>query len=602
MLLKIQEPTKQSDNEQPEIAIGIDLGTSNSVVAVVRQGEQPEILADIDGQLLIPSVISFLNGRAIVGNRAIGMPNAVKSVKRLMEGKVPENFPYATAIKDNLPYVYPATNEGYSAIELSAEILKYLKFLAENHLESTIHKAVITVPAYFDDTARQATKDAAKLAGLEVLRLVNEPTAAALAYNLDAAKEGIYAIYDLGGGTFDISILRLEKGVFQVLSTGGDTALGGDDFDQAILDSFLCHVGYDQPLQNPAPYLSAAKEAKHKISQQHSANMTVVLPNNKDASHRFMKGDIEKILQPIIDKTLSICQKALNDSNIKKAEIQGVVLVGGSTRTPIVQQQVAQFFDQQPLTDLDPDTIVAQGAALQAHSLTGGKGALLLDVTPLSLGLETMGGLVEKIIPRNSPTPISKAQDFTTYQDGQTGLEIHVVQGEREMVADCRSLAKFCLSGIPPLTAGAARVRVQFNVDADGLLTVSATEQTTGQQQEIAVKPTYGISEEKMADMLYQSLQHGQADMQQRLLAQAKVDAKRVLSALDAALGKDGNLIDESERQEINQAALALQQAATQDNRDKITGAIEYLEKVSENFVEQRMNKAAREALGGLAV
>jgi molecular chaperone HscA len=540
--------------------------------------------------------------------------NVVASVKRLMGRGAADLH----AVAGVLPYeIEPGTGETdmvklriggrpRSPVEISAEILKALRVRAEAALEKPVERAVITVPAYFDDAARTATRDAARVAGLQVLRLVNEPTAAALAYGLDKGSEGLYAVYDLGGGTFDFSLLRLEKGVFQVLATGGDTALGGDDFDRAIAERMLAERKADGladrvdegAVKNA---LTLARHMKEQLSDRDQTSGRLEL-DGVPSFHALTRVEFDAMVSDPVKKTLDIARHVLTDAGMTADGIHGVVLVGGSTRVPAVRSAVAAMIGKPPLTDIDPDEVVALGAALQAEALTGGSDTLLLDVTPLSLGLETMGGLVEKIVPRNTPIPVQLAQEFTTYQDGQDAMAIHVVQGEREMVEDCRSLARFELSGIPPMTAGAARIRVTFAVDADGLLTVSAEERTTGTAQRIEVKPSYGLSHDDMADMLYDSLDYAEEDMARRLLAEAQVEAKRNLLALDAALARDGTLLSAEERAALDEARARLETAVAGDDRDAINAAAEALEALSKPFAERRMDRGIREALSGMAV
>jgi molecular chaperone HscA len=620
-LLQISEPGMSAAPHQHKLAVGIDLGTTNSLVATVRSG-MSTVLQDVHGHSLLPSVVRYLeNGEIIVGHEAQAQQskdpvNTIVSVKRFM-GRALKDI----VDKAHIPYRF-VQNQGSagmlqietragkkSPIEISAEILKSLKTRAEKALGGELTGAVITVPAYFDDAQRQATKDAARLAGLNVLRLLNEPTAAAVAYGLDNASEGIYVIYDLGGGTFDVSILRLSKGVFEVLATNGDSALGGDDFDHRIycwvLDKIRETTNNFNPLneEDTRLLLTKARQAKEWLTDNFEAQIVCRLSNGVVVDITLTADEFVEFTQNLVNKTLSPMRKAMRDADLDLKEIKGVVLVGGATRMPHVRHAVQDFFQQEPLTNLDPDKVVALGAAIQANVLAGNRSdddLLLLDVTPLSLGLETMGGLVEKIIPRNSTLPIARAQDFTTFKDGQTAMSIHVLQGERELVSDCRSLARFELRGIPPMAAGAARIRVTFQVDADGLLSVSAREQTSGIEANITVKPSYGLTEDEITNMLKASFGSAEADKKARALREAVVDAERLLEAISVALDKDGDtLLSAKEKQTILTQMDALRTICQQDDSDAIHHASEQLNQLTENFAARRMDASVKQAFAG---
>jgi molecular chaperone HscA len=613
-LLQISEPGEAPDPHQRRIAVGIDLGTTHSLVAAVRHGVA-ECLPDEEGRVILPSAVRYLpGGRRRIGHEAFADAaadpcNTIVSVKRFMGRGLAD-----IAHREKLPYefvdvpgmVQIATVDGVkSPVEVSAEILAGLRQRAEDTFDDELFGAVITVPAYFDDAQRQATKDAAQLAGLNVLRLINEPTAAAIAYGLEHGAEGLYAVYDLGGGTFDISLLRLTKGVFEVVATGGDSALGGDDFDRLLADWALHQAKLEaETPEDKRAVLVAARAAKEKLSLADHATLACPLSSG-ELSVRVTREQFEALSRELVGHTLAAVRRVLRDARADKKDVHGVVLVGGSTRMPMVRQAVAQYFGQAPLTDLNPDEVVALGAAIQAHALAGNTGAdelLLLDVIPLSLGLETMGGLVERIIPRNSTIPTARAQEFTTFKDGQTAMAIHVVQGERELVSDCRSLARFELRGIPPMVAGAARIRVAFQVDADGLLGVTAREETSGVQAAITVKPSYGLSDDDVARMLKESFGTAEADMKARSLRESRVEAERMLLATRSALALDAELLDEAERRAIDALMTELEAVREGDDHHAIDAAVEALAKGTEAFAARRMNRSIHDALAGRRV
>ena len=614
-LLQISEPGMSAAPHQHRLAVGIDLGTTNSLVATVRSGSAV-CLPDSDGRATLPSVVRYLDGEVEVGKNALSAQktdplNTVSSAKRLIGrtltdlAQEAQYLPYR--FTPNKRVVELNTRQGAKTpIEVSAEILKALKSRAEETLGGDLVGAVITVPAYFDDAQRQATKDAARLAGLNVLRLLNEPTAAAIAYGLDNASEGTFVVYDLGGGTFDVSVLQLTKGLFEVKATGGNSALGGDDFDHRL----FCYLLEQNDLsklneQDSQLLLSLVRTAKEKLTTQTEAVIETTLSDGHKVHTVITRQEFHNLTQNLVQKTIEPVKQALKDAGVTKADVKGVIMVGGSTRMLHVQQAVATFFGQTPLNNLNPDEVVALGAAIQANVLAGNKADgewLLLDVTPLSLGLETYGGLAEKIIPRNSTIPTARAQDFTTFKDGQTAMTIHVVQGERELVSDCRSLAKFTLRGIPPMAAGAARIRVTFQVDADGLLSVSAQEQSTGVQAQIEVKPSYGLDDSTITQMLKDSMSNAAEDMAARARAEAVVEAESLTDAVNAALELDSDLLEAEELQQIQQDITALQGCLKDGKAEDIRAAVAKLSHSTDNFAAKRMNRNIQRALTGQSV
>ncbi|MGR5252520.1 Fe-S protein assembly chaperone HscA [Vibrio astriarenae] len=612
-LLQIAEPGQSSAPHEHKLAAGIDLGTTNSLVASVRSGSAVT-LNDSAGRSILPSIVNYSGAQPEVGYKAKDLAetdpeNTIISVKRLIGRSLKDinqrypSLPYRFKASDNGLPVLDTLSGDKNPIEVSADILKALGQRAEETLGGELAGVVITVPAYFDDAQRAGTKDAAKLAGLHVLRLLNEPTAAAIAYGLDSGQEGIIAVYDLGGGTFDISILRLSKGVFEVLATGGDSALGGDDFDHLLAEHLIEQSGVTTPLsaEQNRVVLNIATATKIAFSEQEAVDVDVF-----GWKGQVTRDEFEALIQPLVKKTLLSCRRALKDADVDADDVLEVVMVGGSTRTRLVREMVGDFFERPPLTNINPDQVVAIGAGIQADILAGNKPdseMLLLDVIPLSLGIETMGGLVEKIVPRNTTIPVARAQEFTTFKDGQTAMSVHIVQGEREMVDDCRSLARFSLKGIPPMAAGAAHIRVTYQVDADGLLSVTAMEKSTGVQSEIQVKPSYGLSDDEVANMLRDSMTYAKEDMQARALAEQRVEADRVIEGLVAALQADGDeLLSQQEQQQLLAVIEQLIALRNGDNADAIEQGIKETDKASQEFASRRMDKSIRAALSGQSV
>jgi molecular chaperone HscA len=619
-LLQIAEPGQSTVPHAHRLAAGIDLGTTNSLIASVKSG-LAETIVDDNGADILPSVVSYQSNSILVGHDAKALAvsdpeNTIVSAKRLIGRSKADimtkyaSLPYAFSGDENHPLIVTRTGE-VNPVQVSAEILKTLVKRAELSLGGELTGVVITVPAYFDDAQRHSTKDAAKLAGVNVLRLLNEPTAAAVAYGLDTEhqgkQEGVVAVYDLGGGTFDISILRLNKGVFEVLATGGDSALGGDDFDGMLVEHLINKAGLVRPLSTSMErqLTQQACFAKEQLSNSDSVEISLTLANDKTWTHICTRVEFELLIAPLVKKTLRACRRAVKDAELDINDIIEVVMVGGSTRVPVVRQEVEGFFKRQPLTSIDPDKVVALGAAIQADILAGNKpesDILLLDVIPLSLGLETMGGLVEKVITRNTTIPVAKAQEFTTFKDGQTAMALHVLQGERELVDDCRSLARFELRGIPAMTAGAAHIRVTFKVDADGLLEVSAMEKSTGVESSITVKPSFGLEADEITNMLKDSMENAEQDMQVRMLKEQQVEASQVIESIQAALLADSTLLNTAEISTIDSAISALKQISQTGNADEVEAAIAILNNSTATFAERRMDSSIRTALSGHSV